>query len=118
MARNRKTDMAKMDRVETGWKQNAGDDQFAEMTVEEYGLEIEKSRDIRRQIQLLQSQLDDLDSRLDITDKANLGITELVVNGVRGSRKHGPDSPLLGSMGYVRKSERKTGKTNRTKSDK
>ena len=118
MARNRKEDMAKMDRVETGWKQNAGDDQFAEMTAAEYGIEIEKSRDIRRQIDIVESQLNDLTSRLDIIDKANLELTELVVNGVRGSRKHGPDSPLIGSMGYVRKSERKTGKTNRTKTDK
>lgn len=116
--RNRKTDMAKMDRVETGWKQNAGDDQFAEMTAAEYGIEIEKSREVRRQIEATQSQLDELTSRIDIIDKANLELTELVVNGVRSSRKHGSDSPLLSSMGYVRKSERKTGKTNRTKSDK
>ena len=117
MGRNRKADMARMDKVELGWKQNAADDQFAEMTAEEYGLEIEKSRSIRRQIESLQSQLDELDSRLDLTDKANLELTDLVVNGVRGSRKHGPDSPLIGSMGYVRKSERKSGKTNRPKSE-
>jgi hypothetical protein len=35
----------------------------------------------------------------------------LVVNGVIGSPDYGPDSDLYGAMGYVRKSQRKSGLT-------
>lgn len=109
--------MEKMERVAIGWKENANSDEFAEMTAQQFDAEIEKSREVRRQIESLETQLDDLNSRIDIIDKANMALKELVVNAVRGSRKHGSDSPLIGSMGYVRKSERRTGKTNRPKTE-
>lgn len=40
---------------------------------------------------------------------------QLVVNGVRGDKDFGEDSALYGTMGYVRKSERASGLTRKTK---
>ena len=42
----------------------------------------------------------------------------LVVYGVMGNPAYGPDSDLYEAMGYVRKSERKSGLTHRSKDDK
>ena len=39
----------------------------------------------------------------------------LVVNGVVGDPAYGDDSPLYGAMGFVRKSERKSGLTKKKK---
>ena len=39
----------------------------------------------------------------------------LVVNAVKGDPAEGEDGELYEAMGYVRKSERSTGKTNKTK---
>lgn len=116
MARNRKNDLEKMERVESGWRQNAADDQLADMTPAEYSTQIDKSRELRRAVDDAESLLVDLNKRLDLVDAANIELTDLVVNSVRASRKYGPDSPLIGSMGFVRKSDRKTGKTNRKRS--
>ena len=41
----------------------------------------------------------------------------LVVYGVMGNPAYGPDSDLYEAMGYVRKSERKTGLTRKKKTD-
>ena len=40
--------------------------------------------------------------------------TALVINGVIGSPDYGPDSDLYGAMGYVRKSQRKSGLTQKS----
>jgi hypothetical protein len=40
--------------------------------------------------------------------------TALVINGVIGNPAYGPDSDLYGAMGYVRKSQRQSGLTQKS----
>jgi hypothetical protein len=47
----------------------------------------------------------------DPADAATAQVNQLVVNAVKGDPAHGEDSDLYQTMGYVRKSARKTGLT-------
>ena len=65
--------------------------------------------DLRAQIKMLEEEI--------LDDYAELDDTLVDVgNGVRGNKDYGNDSPLYGAMGFVRKSERKSGLTRKTKS--
>jgi hypothetical protein len=41
-------------------------------------------------------------------------VAALVINGVIGNPAYGPDSDLYGAMGYVRKSQRQSGLTQKS----
>lgn len=64
--------------------------------------------DLLAQVELKKAERDDTYAALN----ADL---QLVVNGVRGDKDFGEDSALYGTMGYVRKSERASGLTRKTK---
>lgn len=64
--------------------------------------------DLEAQVVLKQTEISDLYSALN--DSCNL-----VVNGVKGDPTFGDDSGLYEAMGYVRKSERKSGLTRKKK---
>ena len=49
----------------------------------------------------------------DNKDVVSLAEVLLVVNSVKGDQAEGEDGELYAAFGYVRKSERKTGKTNK-----
>ncbi len=64
--------------------------------------------ELRAQVKMLEEEI--LDDYADLDDTlVNVG------NGVRGSKDYGDDSPLYGAMGFVRKSERASGLTRKTK---
>ncbi len=50
-------------------------------------------------------------------DRVSLAKARLVVNGVIGDPTHGPDSSLYEALGYIRKSERKSGLTRKGKDE-
>jgi hypothetical protein len=52
-----------------------------------------------------------LTAKRDADDEAALAKRELIINGIIGDPEFGPDSALYEAMGYVRKSERKSGLT-------
>lgn len=64
--------------------------------------------DLRAQVKMLEDEV--LDDYADIDDT----LVD-VASGVRGNKDYGDDSPLYGAMGFVRKSERKSGLTRKTK---
>lgn len=67
--------------------------------------------DLRAQVKMLEEEISDDYAELDDTI-VNVG------NGVRGSKAYGDDSPLYGAMGFIRKSERASGLTRKTKTPK
>ena len=67
--------------------------------------------DLRAQVKIVEEEINDDYGELDDT------IVD-VGNGVRGNKAYGDDSPLYGAMGFVRKSERASGLTRKTKTDK
>jgi hypothetical protein len=50
----------------------------------------------------------------DAVDATTRDAVQRVVAAVRSDPEHGLDSPLLAAMGYVTRSARKSGKTNKT----
>lgn len=71
----------------------------------------DKAADLETQLSMTRDQIADIYSQLD-DDAVDIR------KGVEGHKDFGDDSPLIGSMGFVRKSERKTGLTRKKKADK
>jgi hypothetical protein len=94
-----------------GWKEGAAGVKFGNIAQSEFESEIDdaaaqdnKVADLEAQLVIEKDIRDDKYRALDA--KSNL-----VANGVRGDANYGPDSPLYGAMGFIRKSERASGLT-------
>ncbi len=100
--------------IATAWKANAPAASFGGMTLEEFNAKIQPSFDDRKKIKELEDETVKTTSERDDHDVKSSAAADLVVKGVMGDVKFGEDSPLYEAMGYVRKSERKTGLTRKT----
>ena len=102
-------------KIENGWEEGAPAVKFrkisltdlkakrAEITTAEA-----EADDLETQLRMKENQINDLYGELD----------DLIINvgeGVRGHDDYGSDSPLYGGMGFVRKSQRKSGLTRKKK---
>jgi hypothetical protein len=82
---------------------------FSGLTLEQFKAKLQPSLDARTQIASLEQQLQAaINARAD-ADRTSLATISLVVNAVRGDPEEGEDSALYEAMGYVRKSERRSG---------
>ncbi|HZL78282.1 MAG TPA: hypothetical protein VFC17_05465 [Candidatus Limnocylindrales bacterium] len=99
----------------TAWSNLAKDDTFAGMTLQQFTQMVDAvdshqtgMNNLRAQYTGAAKQRDDLHVTLNETTLA-------VVDAVKADlAKHGPDSPLYKTMGYVPKSERSSGLTRKT----
>ena len=116
MARIDKTRLnGKAEKMEDAWKEGAPDIKFMGRTLP--GL-----TDLRAEIRDEEQEVEDLLAQAAIKQKnidgKYLKMEEMMVdvaNGVRGNEDYGDDSPLYGAMGFVMKSERKSGLTRKSK---
>jgi hypothetical protein len=90
---------------------------FSGMTLEQFKLKLKPSLTARTAIASLEQQLQAAINDRDIADRAGAATLSLVVNAIRGDPEEGEDSPLYEALGYVRKSERKSGLRRPRKSD-
>ncbi len=97
------------------WFEGAKTDKFNGIDLDGFNTDIttadaadKEIDDIKAQLKLKQEARDDLYVALD-AKRTKIG------QGVAGSAAFGDDSPLYGAMGFVRKSERKTGLTKKKK---
>lgn len=102
-------------KINDAWEEGAPDVEFMGETQAGLNTAIgaietkEKSLDdLRAQVKILEDELLDDYGALDDT-------LVNVASGVRGNKNYGDDSPLYGAMGFVRKSERASGLTRKTK---
>jgi len=84
---------------------------FAGMTLDEFKLKVKPSVDARNQIDTLENQMIAAQDQRDSADIESLKQVGFVVNAVKGDPAEGEDGELYEAMGYVRKSERKSGLT-------
>jgi hypothetical protein len=85
------------------------------MTLAQYQAKVKPSFDARTQIDNLNAQLTAaLDTR-DDADKVTADANQKVIKGVVGDPNYGDDSNLYEAMGYIRKSERASGLTKKSK---
>ncbi len=105
----------KLKKVEDAWALHAPNEVFGEMTLAQFRTALQPSRDARALLDELESKMVTAASERDIADEASMEQLDAVVRAVLGNRRFGPDSTLYEAMGYVRKSERKTGLTRKKK---
>lgn len=91
------------------WSTLAPNATFAGMTLAEYKLKVKPSLDARAKIEELDHQMTSATDLRDDVDKVTVKTNQFVVKSVVGSTDYGDDSDLYEAMGYVRKSERKSG---------
>jgi hypothetical protein len=97
--------------IRSAWKEPAPQVSFAGKTLAEFDLAMRAPLQVRQEIESLEKQLEGRKAdRMTLDEAASVGL-DLVVNSVKGTPGFGPDSPLYRAMGYIRKSERKTGLT-------
>ena len=91
------------------WQTLASSASFGGMTLDEFKAKTKPSFDAREGIEELDDQMTAALNTRDDADVETQNATTLVVNGVKGDPNFGEDCNLYEAMGYVRKSERKTG---------
>ena len=111
MALSPKVTETKIAAVASAWETLAADKSIAGMTLAEFTAAVKPSADARTEVQELGNQFSAALSSRDDADKETNRIIALIVNGVKGDVQFGEDSALYEAMGYVRKSERKSGLT-------
>ncbi len=97
------------------WKELRPTKTFAKMTLEQFTTKAQPSLDAREHIDELEEEMTAALVARDTADVETLKQIELVVSAVKGDPDEGEDGALYAAMGYVRKSDRKTGKTNKPK---
>jgi hypothetical protein len=86
------------------------------MSLEKFREMIAPSLAARATIARLETELIAAQNQRDNSDQVSLDALLLVVNSIKGDPTEGEDGELYEAMGYVRKSERKTGLHRNSKS--
>lgn len=115
MANHAKDTGEKLAAILTAWKELRPTKTFAGMTLEQFTAKVQPSLDARGDIDNLEEDMTAAMTRRDTADVVTNAQILLVVNAVKGDPTEGEDGELYAGMGYVRKSQRKSGKTNKTK---
>jgi hypothetical protein len=115
MPNNPKGNIEKLERVLNAWKTIAPDSSFGGMKFEEYEAFVIASRTPRQTLETLDDQTKAASALRDANDVIGLAKTQLVKNGVLADETLGEDSALYEAMGYVKKSDKKSGLTRKKK---
>ena len=102
------------DRITTfraAWREIAPSTSFAQLTLAQFEAATDTALTVRQEIDALERQLVAKKVDRDLADQAANDLMDRVVNSVRGTPGYGADCSLYRAMGYVRKSERRSGLT-------
>jgi hypothetical protein len=115
MAKSPKDNEKKMMEVLNGWKNIAPDKTFGGMTLAEFEAQVNKSLAPRQRLVEIADEEIEQQALRDSEDTITLKNIEFVVAGVIADKDYGSDSALYEAMGYIRKSDRKSGLTRKKK---
>ncbi len=107
---------AKLQKLIDGWTTIRPAKSFGGMTLEQFKAKVQPSLDTRSQLVTLSSQATDNRTQRHASDDASLQLVQLVVNAVKGDPEEGEDGSLYAAMGYVPKSQRRSGLTRKGQS--
>ena len=96
------------------WRDIAPKASFAGMTLAQFEKALSPPRTLRGEIVALERQLEGKKAERLMADDAANELLDLVVNSVRGTPGFGRNCALYRALGYVRKSERKSGLTRKS----
>jgi len=95
--------------VVSSWETLRPNKSFAGMSLEQFRATVAPSLSARQAITRLESEVISAQNQRDDADKKSMVAILLVVNAIKGDPQEGEDGELYEAMGYVRKSERKSG---------
>ena len=101
--------------ITNAWTALALTASFGGMTLAQYQAAVKPSLDARTAITALEEQMTNAITAREKADAASEPINQIVVKGVVGNVAYGDDCALYEAMGYIRKSQHKTGLTRKTK---
>ena len=102
-------------RILSAWRTLRPGKSFAGMTLAQLQETLAPSLTARATIVRLENELIAAQNQRDDADAVSLEAIQLAVNAVKGDPDEGEDGELYEAMGYVRKSERKSGLSRKTK---
>ncbi|HWT00960.1 MAG TPA: hypothetical protein VN256_12000 [Pyrinomonadaceae bacterium] len=111
MAGSPKDTELKLQKMLNGWETLAPDKSFAGMTLQQFKTAAQPAQAARQRLEEIEDQQKQAIAQRDAADAALQSKMQQVIAGVLADPTEGPDSALYESMGYTRKSERKTGLT-------
>jgi hypothetical protein len=94
-----------------GWETLAPDKSFGGMTLQQFKAAAQPAQAARQRLGEIDDQQRQALAQREAADEALQIKMQQVIAGVLADPTEGPDSALYESMGYTRKSERKTGLT-------
>lgn len=104
-----KENIDRINQVTTAWETLRPDKSFGGMTLAQFKEKVKPSLEARAALAALDSQVTEAQNRRDDADAVSTGAVSLVVNAVRGDPAEGDDGALYEAMGYVRRSEQRSG---------
>lgn len=99
----------KRDQYMAAWRQFGAEAVFANLTLAQFEVESEKPLEVRERIRVLRTQLRGLKLERDQADAVWTALMVSVANSVRGNPDYGMDSAMYRALGFVPKSERRSG---------
>lgn len=96
------------------WEELSPESIFAEMTLAQFQTATAPALEARRKLQWLDQERASAVAARDAADRKANEDYLLVVNSIKGTPRHGEDSPLYRSLGYTTKSERRSGLTRKS----
>ena len=101
----------KYNRILNAWRTLAPDKKFAGMSLAEFEAQVAKSNVPREKLMALEDEIKQEQANRETNDAVTVKFCDLIVKSVVADPEFGDDSALYEAMGYVRKSERKSGLT-------
>ncbi len=99
----------KITRTTEAWEEHTEDAKFAEMTLDQFKAKVKPSLDLPREDGQLAAPARSGHQKRQECDAASTDICAKTVNAVLGDIEYGEDSALFKALGYLPKSERKSG---------
>jgi len=115
MPSNPRIALERITRTQSAWGTLRSQKSFAGMSLDQFREKTAPSLAARATIARLENELIAAQNQRDDADQASSDIVQLVVDAVKGDTDEGPDGELYEAMGYVRKSERKSGLSRKAK---
>ena len=115
MANAPKKNYERIQKVRSAWKDLRPNKSFAEMTLDQYTQAIVSCEMARATIVRLANELTAAQNQRDEADDTRIELAQRIVSAVKADAEEGEDGVLYGTMGYVRKSERKSGLSRKAK---
>lgn len=95
--------------IRRAWAEFAPEASMAGMTLSQFEAEITTLQELQNDILDLNTQLDGKRTDRSIEEDRLKKVLARVVNSIKGSPEHGPDSKFYDGCGFVRDSDRKSG---------